>query len=470
MKPICILLVVLLSDFFLAQEPVTFSNDRFSGISSVVISPTQSFLNENPWDINFVSEDVFLHNDYLYVSKQSILGLTSAKIESASPKKGISGETSANVLDFFNKNFSKFHFSSDIMGPSFSIAPKIKGQKYVFGVFTRLRTQASGIGIDDYLRFQNSGAEPPMVYKLNPFKVNVMNWGEFAFHFSKDFGSDSNHQWIFGANLKYEIGYDAAVVNNKQVSTLRRVQQEDETYHTKISDYDIDAFYATSYDFNKEKYTAKKQGSGFGLDFGIAYLEKDSDNYNFKASFNILDLGYIRFNGSQHHLNGATFEFERFENNKIKNPQHLFQLVSEEIYGNPNQSLVGNQLKIGLPTSLHLNASKKFLDNHFLNFDWIQRVSVFENSLKRSNITTVSYSIQKRFFGIGASTSLYEYEDLRLGGYIRLGPLILGSENAFPLLFKHPKLHGADFYIALKIYPFWDDELSRRQRSKCNCD
>jgi len=471
MKQLLILFVFLVKTIS-AQEPITFANDHFSGISAAPVSPTQPYLNEQNFDINLFAEDVFAENNYLYISRQSILGITKAEIATANPKKGISGETDSDVMDYFNKNTATFHVSSQIMGPSFSLTKNILEKKFTFGIFTRLQTQASGIRIDNYLRFENSGTDPPETYLLQPFKTNVMNWGEIALHISTGLGENTENQWIFGANLKYELGLDAVFINNKKNSILRRIPQEDESFHTEISDYDVDTFYVTSYDFENEKYTAKKQGSGFGLDFGIAYLKKDenSHKYNFKIALNLLDFGYINFQGAQHHLKGSTFEFESMKNNKFKTPEKYMQLISEKIYGNPNQSLVGNQLKIGLPTSLHFNASKEIKENNYLNFDWIQRIRIFENSLKRSNVSTISYHYQKEVFGGGISASIYEYKDLRFGGYLRIGPLILGSENAFPLLFKHRHLHAADFYIALKLSPFWDNELKRRQRSKCNCD
>ena len=109
-------------------------------------------------------------------------------------------------------------------------------------------------------------------------------------------------------------------------------------------------------------------------------------------------------------------------------------------------------------------------ENQYLGFDLIQRIPVFENSLTRSNIFNISYTVQKPVIGYGTSVSLYEYQSLQFGGYLRIGPLILGSENFFPLIFRQKKLHSGDFYIALKLYPFWDNEFKRHRRKDCNCD
>ena len=125
-----------------AQNNWTFMNDSYSGINSAALSPTQPFLNPNPWDVNLVSADLFLQNDYAYISKQSLLGILKTPIYTANPRQNFTGENNANVFDFYNKDNANLIFNSDILGPSFSMTANIKEKKYVFGIFTRLRTQS----------------------------------------------------------------------------------------------------------------------------------------------------------------------------------------------------------------------------------------------------------------------------------------------------------------------------------------
>src|SRR5690606_27241954 len=76
----------------LSQDPFIFSNDRFSGISAVGISPTQNFINPNGWALHLFSENIFIQNEYGYISKTSILGLTSGEIKEADIGENITGE------------------------------------------------------------------------------------------------------------------------------------------------------------------------------------------------------------------------------------------------------------------------------------------------------------------------------------------------------------------------------------------
>lgn len=478
-KLFLIIVCFFVPKFIFSQENLLFMNDLYGGINTAVVSPTQPYLNPNPWDVNLFSEDIFFNTDYAYISQQSYLGLiTGGKIQSLSIKNNIRGENTPSVLDFYNKDLGNYHFSSDILGPSFNIKTRIKEQDFTIGLFSRLRTQSSAIDVDNYLRFVNQDILEPESYFLQPLEINVMNWGELGLNFSTRIFNNSDYRWIIGANFKYEIGFDAVNVKSLSEMELNRVNEDIDGVDTKTitaSNYNIEANFATSYNFNTDKYEPKQRGKGFGLDFGISMVDQmeDSDDYNFKWSANILDFGRIKFNGQTHLFNGNPVKVVNnptLDEAEFESPEQYFQLLSQEAYGNPNRSLIGSDFEVGLPTSLHFNFSKNVGENRYINANIIQRTPIFENSLKRTNVFQASYSVQKRVIGYGASTSLYEYKSLQMGGYFRIGPLILGSTNVLPFVFKQSKLHSGDFYIAIKIYPFWDSDFKRHRRANCNCD
>lgn len=460
-----------------AQQNIQFSNDIFSGISAASFSPTQTFINPNPWDVQLFSEDFNILNDYAYISQQSLLKLPGSKIETANPKKGILGSNTANVLDFYNKDKANLFLSSDIMGPSFSMKLRVKEQDFSIGLFTRLRTQTSVKDFDNYLRFQNQEIDRPTEYFLKPLNTSFMNWGELGLNFSTNLFKNSDYEWLLGFNLKYEIGLDATNVQNLDDLKLTSVKDDLGEYITSAEQYNIKASYATNYNFESKKYELKQQGKGLGLDIGLAFINKfpDSEAYDFKVNINLLDFGYVNFqNGSNHRFVGdKKIDLDQnlaFDNVKFTSAEHFLQTLSTEVYGNANASLEAPGFKIGLPTSLHFGISKNLNTHHYLSFNWIQRWPVFENSLLRTNVMTMSYAWQKKAFAYGISSSLYEYNNLQFGGYVRFGPLIIGSDNLLPMFVSHKKLHAASFFIGFKLYPFWDDDFKRHRRQKCNCD
>lgn len=472
--------IYMIPNLSFAQDPVIFSNDQFSGISSAPLSPTQPFLNPNGWDVHLFSENIFLNSDYIYISETSLIGLAKEDIESADISNGITGENTAQVSDYYNKDVTGYHFSSDIMGPSFSLNLNILEKDFSVGLFTRLRTQSSVTKVDNYLQFTNQEIDEPVIYDLGPFKTSFMNWNEIGLNLSTEIFPYSQYQWVLGVNLKYEIGLDAYYLKNKDNAVMRREFEpdqenpEEEIKSLYISNFDIEIGYATNYNFEADRYEYNARGKGFGIDVGIAMLNPDerTETYDFKLSLNALDIGYVNFNGNVHDFRGSNLKYVNnpvFDETDFESLEQYARLISNEVYGNPNESYQSNSFKIGLPTSLHLNLSKNVGENQFVNFDLIQRTPIFENSLKRANIVNVSYSVQKPGIGYGASISTYEYKNIQMGGFLRLGPLLIGSENILPLFFRHKKLHALDFYIGLKLYPLWDNEMKRRSREECKC-
>ncbi len=473
----CVLLCLLMICTLKAQQNIQFSNDIFGGISAATLSPTQTYINPNPWDIQLFSEDINILNDYAYISQQSLLKLPKTKIKTASPKNGILGSNTAGVLDFYNKENAHLFFSSDIMGPSFSMKLRVKEQRFSVGLFSRLRTQTSVKDFDNYLRFQNQNIERPAEYFIKPLNTSFMNWGELGLNISTPIFQNSDNLWLLGANLKYEIGFDASNIQNLDNLKLTAAKDSLGRYITAAEQYNVKASYATNYNFESEKYELTQQGKGFGVDLGLTFINKlpESEAYNLKVTANLLDFGYVNFqNGANHHFIGEKkINLDQnpvFSNTKFTTPEDFLQTLSSEVYGDKNASLQDPGFKIGLPTSLHFGISKNINTYHYLSFNWIQRLPVFENSLLKTNVVSLSYASQKKAVAYGFSTSLYEYNNLQFGGYVRLGPLILGSDNIFPMVINHKKLHAASFFIGLKLYPFWDDDFKRHRRQKCNCD
>lgn len=473
---ICFLLIPHLVK---AQDPYIFSNDLYSGISAVGISPTQAFLNPNAWDFHLISENVFIQNKYGYISKSSLLGLGKGEVKEADIRQGTINANSKKLWNYYNFDQTGYHFSSELMGPSASFHFQVAEKDFVAGVFTKLRTQSSILKVDNYLQFENQNLLEPVLYNLQPFDATFMNWSEVGLNLSTELFPYSDFQWIAGINLKYLMGHDAFYVNNKSDALMRREfvpHEEIDSVDVKnlyISNFDVEVGYTTGYDFDSESYSFKPQGNGMGLDVGLTLVNSDSnEGYNFKASVNVLDIGQIAYDGFVHSFQGDDFQYTNnpsLNGIAFENPEQIAQIISNEIYGNPNQSLISNRFKMGLPTSIHLNVSQNVGYQHYVNLNLIQRFPIFENSLKRSNILNVSYLFSSHKMGYGGSVSLYEYEKLQIGAFLRYGPFVIGSENVLPLFLPQKKLHAADIYFGIKIYPFKNRDIERRSREDCRC-
>jgi hypothetical protein len=195
--------IFLFAQFSTAQDPYIFNHDRFSGISTVGISPTQSFFNNNRWDLHLFSNGIFIQNRYGYISKSSLIGLTKGEIREANIEQNITGENTKKIWDYFNYEQTGYHFSNELMGPSFSYNFELWERFFTVGFFSKLRTQSSIIEVDNYLQFTNQEIDEPIIYNLDPFKANFMNWTEVGLNFATSIFPYSPQQWVVGANIKY---------------------------------------------------------------------------------------------------------------------------------------------------------------------------------------------------------------------------------------------------------------------------
>lgn len=175
--------------------------------------------------------------------------------------------------------------------------------------------------------------------------------------------------------------------------------------------------------------------------------------------------------GEKHLFQGSSFLVNQntdFQN--VNSISDFLKELSTHVYGNPNVSLQATDFKVALPTALHLSYSGNLLKNRYLTFGITQRLPLSENAFKSPNLLYVNFAKTNRLLTYAAQFSMFEYKKLQFGGYLRFGPIFIGSDNVLPVFFKQKELNSFNIYLGLKIYPFWDNALTRRARQKCNCN
>jgi hypothetical protein len=128
--------------------------------------------------------------------------------------------------------------------------------------------------------------------------------------------------------------------------------------------------------------------------------------------------------------------------------------LSTHVYGNPDVSLQSTDFKVALPTAIHLSYSGNLLKNRYLTFGLTQRLPLTENSFKSPNLFYVNLAKTNRFLTYAAQFSMFEYKKLQFGGYLRFGPIFIGSDNILPVFFKQKKLKQQIFIWELKFIHF----------------
>lgn len=348
------------------------------------------------------------------------------------------------------------------------------------GIFSRQRAVSGEENINSnfyYHNFTSKGISN--ITELPKVKTSFANWNEIGINTAFVLENTGEYQSYIGTNIKILLGFDGGVIDSKNTIYINKLR--DAINSINIADitanYDIDASFATAYDFENKKYSFKNQGQGLGLDLGFTYMKnryhENSEReylYDYKIDVSLLDFGKINFNGEVHNFKGNPIFLPFYKPfGKNNSPSEFMQSMSQKVYGNLTQSLQNQEFEIGLPTMLNISFSKSISDNTYLTGGISQRVPIFKNSLKKANNIYINYGYYKDFIGLATSFSLYNYKIPQFGGYIRIGGLYLGSDNLLPLIIKQRKLHSFDFYFGLKLFPFWNNDAKRRWKSKC-CD
>ena len=380
------------------------------------------------------------------------------------------------MIDYYSDNHKKDAFvQADVMGPSISYRLNYKNN---VGLYTRARAVASGRNLDPGFNYYNfHEINFGNLYNLKKSDIQGAAWMEIGANFAHVLRENKEMQWSAGANLRYLVGTDAAYAKN-----LRDVSVSSKQDTLSLSGADIEIGLVTGaemYDENTAgEYKLQRKGGGIGLDIGTSLLKKrftndiliDTDvTYKWKLNFSVLDLGYIRYKDAEVHRYTIDTPIIVDFNSANNQPtvEKYFQDLSAQVYaGDSLKSKIDNRFVIGLPTALNLNFDYGITAHWYIKANVIQRVPVFENAIKRSNVINLNGRFQKEWIGISGGITSYEYKDLYLGGSLRIGPLIIGSDNFIPVIVRQKEATQADLYIGLKINKFWQNFLMGRS---CNC-
>jgi hypothetical protein len=466
------LLILLLYESFFSQNTTGVFNDGFIFTNAIQGNPSSFLQSSNPWEVNIISTDVFLNNNYGYISKQNVLGVLGEKDFVVNDGKS-SPDLPKNTIGF--GVYKKFdgHFQADVLGPAIAVKFKIKDQDFAAGFYTRLRTFGNSFNLDGNYKYDNFVHQPSFALDFKPFSGSLATLQENNFFISKSFFQTKSSEFNIGLNFKHSKVWDALIVKEKNSFDFK-YDKASATF--EYNHYDVEALVTTSVNFDNNSYKPKDYGHSIGGDIGFTYVDygdydKEKGEYLQKLAFSVTDIGFIKVNGEKHIFKGDPFLINRTTDfQEFTNISDFLQELSSHVYGDPNASLVGTQFTVALPTALHLSYSGNLLKNRYVTLGINQRLPLYRYAFKTPNLFYVNLAKTHHLITYSAQLSLFEYKKPQLGAYLRFGPFFIGSDNILPVFFRQDKFNSFDVYFGFKIYPFWDSSESRRARKECYCD
>jgi hypothetical protein len=306
----------------------------------------------------------------------------------------------------------------------------------------------------------------------NTFDTDANSYHEFAFTYARTFTPNTTHFLKGGLTIKYLVGLGGGYVHNAgtdlQVYSSDSIQLR--TPHVSYGYTDKDYYEQRGFGVGT-LYGGQGLGSGYGADLGFTYewrpeherydyvmdgtnLPDDTRNkYRLRVGLALTDLGAVRYRHAQHVqqatlADSRTVQLGQLDTISFSGGATLTSTV-ERLVGLREQS---RQFTSYLPATLRLTADYRLLEHVYAGLLWTQNLLPARTIGSRSS-SSVALTPRLEFsrFEVAVPVVLANnYRQLQVGTMLRVGPLIVGSDNLGGLV-GLTSTSGADVYFGLSL-------------------
>jgi hypothetical protein len=462
---ITLVLVLLLSAGLKGQEMLGVAFSIYSGISTAAINPALLTGTRVFMDVNIISGNVSVANDMIYFAP-----------ENNTIRKAFSPDTTlwrggrfnwGRTFNYYNSQQDKYAASNvKIIGPSMML----QAERHAFGFTTAFRSFHSGNDIPYEMvvtMYESLGHEEfyNREFENGGYSFASMTWSEFGLTYAYDFYDLYSNRLTFGITAKALFGHEGGYVDMKNARYIIPNGRD-----VNFLNVDIDVGFALPYSYANEfayDYAPLVKGYGAGVDIGfvftklkstIVYEREDKlcarpyNDFKYKIGFSLLDIGGIRFTKDTqlHEFNNVSKNWDEFDTIRFFGIQRALHIYSEQFYGDPEASYAGDQIRVGLPTTISLQFDYQIRYRVYLSALWMHPLQFDSQTLWRPAQLAFVPRYENRFLGISMPFSLFNYKDPRLGLAVRVYSITLGTDR-LGSLFGVSNFNGMDFYFSFRF-------------------
>ncbi|MFT4972959.1 MAG: hypothetical protein ACI9JY_002165 [Saprospiraceae bacterium] len=455
MKNLWFCLLLSCSTTLFSQEQLGLKLENYAGINGVTLNPASNLTNPLRIDINLISFNVFVDNNYLFIKNTNTLDLikngNGSEFYSAPDFTENTIPDDGYVIDYFNDS-RKRHASVlvNVMGPSFIF--KI-GEQHSVGLFTAVRGAFSTQDVPNEFSYYKYDQIPfNDEFSVAPFTGSVVAWSEIGVNYAYKIPTYNGFLGI-GINARYLQGYEALYFENNRTAGYTKTGNKLLAFNgPKLS------FGYTNGNLNfNEDFNLERNGSGFAFDIGANWVfGKDDNDYVLKLGASLIDFGYIKFDKNSRDFEVSLnikvdIDGDAYENlTEGLEVQETVEIFSTQTLGSPVAAFKDRNFTANLPAALSFQADYSITPNIFINGILIQRIP-FQNIIpSRGNLLAVTPRFEHRWFSASLPLVLYNWQDFRVGLASRLGYLIIGTDNLGSWVGKSDYT-GTDIYAGLKF-------------------
>ncbi len=300
------------------------------------------------------------------------------------------------------------------------------GEKMAFGLAINNRTHLrlknlSPIAAKALINADNEQVTDLLSFSYKNVDIQLANWTEVGLAVARKVYSKEKHSLYAGikpklifpvAHLGIKGGlfeYTEEAIGQDKIKTNNLTANYNQLVSDLLFDDEILASSFTKF-------------GGFGMDVGLNYTfstEKSGPDYFLKAGLAVIDLGYLKIK------DGTAATFIEKET-RVADDLDLDEFKSRYLQTN------AEQYKIALPTSMNINLDWRMAKALYLN----GAVAIPLTNGKKGGLTnSTSFSLtpraETRWVGVYLPFELLPGNSPTLGFAARLGPIVVGTNNAF---------------------------------------
>ena len=462
------------------QEMLGTTLGNYSGVNGIQLNPSLMLNSKTYLDINLLSGDFFVENNYLYLDKHDYRFSRFFRSTSEFPvHEGLYGTGDRMFYQYENSMDKNVYQQFRINGPG---AMLIYG-RHAFGLTTGFRSVISIHNMPyDIANFAYMGLNYRPQQNINYIdrrrsKIAEMTWAEIGLSYAYSLVQKNFSRITVGMSVRRLFGYAGlyTTINNADY-----LVPNDTTINVHNLNAEFGYSLPISYDKNELWNEKLFKGGGFGFDIGVTYTRltrrysteyfnslcsQRYDDYLYRVSFALIDIGAIRF--TDHAVKMAVenkdADWVNLGSFKFQNLQQLGDTISWKFYGDNTSAYKGNKFYIWLPSSLSMQFDYHYYRNWYINGSLIYGFTMAPGSLSRPSQLSITPRYESNWFEANLPVSFYDWYLVRMGLSLRFYYLTIGTEK-LGQFFNLRNFTGMDFYFS--IHYFFEKGICGKRKQK----
>ncbi len=470
-----------------AQDFLGYINSNYAGVTGTDLQPASVVDSRYQVDISLMGSSLSFYNNHVGI-KKSAFKHTGGLFSGDYPAFQDTAFAENYLIRRFTPEAKSLYVANQLYLPSFLVTIN---DKNAFALKWKIRSLVNVDGVsNDLATLVSNKLDYPALFSLKlhneKLSIQTMSWAEYGLTYGRVLKDEGTHFLKAGASIKLIQGLQAAYMYIDDLNYEFTTDSTVSLFHTHVN-YGHSTNYDVGENSIKYKYVSNPT---LGFDLGVVYewrpdfekfrydmdgekdlYRKDQNKYKLRMGLSLLDIGKVKFKrGPRSQDFIADVNFWDLSKLNITSVQELDDTLRKRFLTTDGTG----SFKMNLPTTLSAQFDYNIYKDFYINFTPYYLFKFKNKITKVHDVSTFSLTPRwdHKWFGAFVPFSYDAMRHTKVGLGLRVGPLIVGTNNITPLISKKD-LYGADIYFMIKIPVMYkrpkDRDLDKVSDDKDEC-